>query len=826
MGKARGWARGRTEQAEGRGLRELALEEDRADACINGYPMNRAFFRLMLGVVLTGSLFAAGYDTARSIIEAADIMPVANTTGQGEANRPWLRIRGLYRVQSDPAARATERAAMVALRAKGYRLVCLLRWNPPDWSAVRPGKGPGARSPLDLREAFARGRALAEVYGDLVDVWEFDNEPDIAFFADNADVFAAYHKAVALGLGAGGAGTGFNVEGGKGGNGTDGMWKAGKAGSDVGTSGRSEGAEGEGSEELGARSEEQGAGSGERGARKALILMAAPGLPPGPHFEQLGRNGYFSYTEGFNFHYYGFARDFTGVYEQFRDAVGATGAGGGVIPRGATTETRRWPVFITEWGYSLLDGVEARTTEGRVRQWRFFQDVARQNERLGVAAPMAFLLPPYFEHNMKEFGLTMLPAPGAGGAGAVADGEFQAAGVTFRPEDFGAKALEPWMKGIGETWGKDGWAASPALAWLEANGRAAGKRRSRDWVVRTEKASPVVIDFIAGWATQVVKVCDGYFLCDMDYLDGPKLPRRLGRGTVVLYNFGTEAADVKLPWPAELLPMDAEGLVTGSWRLEPGERREVPVMASVDGDGYRPTEVALAAEVQVGGVSTLSRWASRFYPNPAGMLEAARRDFRFPPEAGAANRSRLERRPLAPEEPALRRDGRWLVTEGVAVEEIDGGWRFHITRFPGVGLRPAVAELPLPAGWHFELDEVFLFNYRLLDGPGAVELRWDHPDATRRRQTGNFGMIAEPYFRTTDGKLFSAGSRLSPTVRWGRFQHGAEAFGMRFLGRTTPPWRSEENQTAALVFFLRPSRLPAVLEVQDPHLARWTVGGR
>lgn len=720
--------------------------------------MRTAIFILGLGVGLTGvaNLGAASYDSAISGVQAAAIMPTVEGAGLAGRSGDWLRIRGLHQVEMDPVKRAAEREAMAALHTKGYQLSCLTRCDPAGWAGVRPGKGPGNRSPLDLREAFARGCELREAYGDLVDAWEFDNEPDILSFTGNADVFAAYHKAIALGLGLG--------------------------------------------------------REDSRREARALVLMAAPGLPPGPHFEQLGRNGYFSYTEGFNFHYYGFARDFTGVYEQFRDAVGASGsrAGGSVLPRGGVSETRRWPVFITEWGYSLLDGVEARTTEGRVRQWRFFQDVARQTERLGVAAPMAFLIPPYFEHNMKEFGLTMTSATG----------------LNFRPEHFGAKKAEPWMEGIGAKWGDAGWVASPALAWLEARAAEGGRRRVRDWVVRTEKASPVVLDFIAGWATQAVKACDGYFLCDMDYLNGKDLPRRLGRGTVVLYNFGTEAADVKLAWPVELLPLDAEGPLTGSWRLEPGERREVPVMASVDGDGYRLTEVSLAAEVQVGEARTMARWASRFYPNPAGMLEAARRDFRFGLEHTAANRRLVEHRSLAPEEPALRRDGRWLVTDGVAVEEIDGGWRFHLTRFPGVGMRPAVAELPLPTGWHFESDEVFSFNYRLLDGPGAVDLRWDHPDATRRRQTGNFGMIAEPYFRTTDGKLFSAGSRLSPSLRWGRFQHGAEAFGMRFLGRTAPPWRFEENQPAALVFFLRPSRLPAVFEVQDPHLARWTVGGR
>jgi len=383
------------------------------------------------------------------------------------------------------------------------------------------------------------------------------------------------------------------------------------------------------------------------------------------------------------------------------------------------------------------------------------------------------------------------------------------------------------MQGIGKKWGEQGWEASPALAWLESQAESAGKRRARDWVVRTEAPSPVVLDFIAAPATtQAVKANAGYYLRDMDFITGPEAPRRLGRGRIVLYNFGASPADVTLAWPAELLPTEAEGPLTESWRLEPGERREVEVVGSVEGDGFRPTEVSLMAEVRTGEVRTTSRWASRFYPFPGGMLEASRRDFRFAPEEAAANRRRLEKRSLAPEEPALRRDGRWLVTEGVAVEEVDGGWRFHVTGFPGVGVRPAVAELPLPSGWRLESGEVLCFRHRAIDGARAVELSWDHPDARRRRQTGNFGMIAEPYIRTTDGKLFSAGARTFPTAEWRRFQQGTETFGMRFLGRTTPPWRFEDNKPAALVFFMRPSRLPAVYEVRDPHVARWKAPAR
>ncbi len=49
--------------------------------------------------------------------------------------------------------------------------------------------------------------------------------------------------------------------------------------------------------------------------------MAPLALPPGPYLEGFLANDGLRYTDGFNYHYYGYAEDFTGVYEQFRAAV-------------------------------------------------------------------------------------------------------------------------------------------------------------------------------------------------------------------------------------------------------------------------------------------------------------------------------------------------------------------------------------------------------------------------------------------------------------------------------------------------------------------------
>ncbi len=252
-----------------------------------------------------------------------------------------------------------------------------------------------------------------------------------------------------------------------------------------------------------------------------------------------------------------------------------------------------------------------------------------------------------------------------------------------------------------------------------------------------------------------------------------------------------------------------------------GERREIAVEVRARADEFLPTSARLAAEVRSGGARTVARWATRFYAEPHGYVERTRDDFTFTAGATAKNRELLLARPHAPEEPALRPDGRWLVSEGMRVEETPEGWRLHVDHFPGVGLRPAVAELPLPPGWRMPEGAVLTYDHRLTPAEGAVELRSDDPDARRRRQTGVAGAIAESYIRTANGNLFSTVPRLSPTEEWQRYNQSGETLTMLFLGRTRMPWRFADNTPAALVFFVRPTQLPAVFEVRAPHVATY-----
>lgn len=783
---------------------------------------------LAIAVLLCASLAATsapgrdGFDTGAFPTELA-VMPGIVAGPSASPLGAWLRLRGFQNAPTQSGLVALEsagrqpaadriaevRAALAKLRSSGYRVACKLRWERVWPSGARPGPEWGNRAPLNLREAHARARALAETYGDLVDAWEFENEPDIGFFADNADVFAAYYKAVSLGL---------------------------SAGRPAGSPGRSR------------------------------VVMPALALPPGPYADQFFANGVLPYTEGVNLHYYGFSIDYADAHARLRERIET--APSASIPH--TTAMRRarplariartLPVFVTEWGYPRLDGHMAQTVEGRVRQWRHFRAIQLENERLGVAAPMAFYLPPCFEYAAKEFGLTMPPAERRaahfGFAAAAAPestgaGVFRAGGLTFTPADFGAPGAEPWMRRIGERVGDA--EASPALAWLTERAarpawekispraghfrsprRSAGPGFVGDWRAPAEPASPVVLDFAAGPDAVPVKAYVGYLLGLRRAGGWPPGGRpsgedwRTGAGTLILYNFGAAPAEVRLPWPEGMRPADETRAAESDLHLvlAPGERREIAVRLGVRGEAFAASELRLTADVRSGGAASDSRWAARVYPMPDGHAPGEGRAFDFDSATAARNRTWLLSRPRAADETTLENQGRWLASPGLRVEETATGWRFHVDAFPGVGMSPAVAELPLPDFWA-PWENGLLLGYEYRIWPASLELREpvlpDAPDAALRHQTGKAGDVMESYLRTRTGALYSTQPRLSPNASWARYQRPVESLTPSFAGRLAAPLRPERERPAALVFFFRPAGLPTTFEVRAASLAPWKI---
>ncbi len=262
----------------------------------------------------------------------------------------WIRLRGHPIPADQPELIADEVFALHQLSALGFKPVILLRWGEKTWqNGIRPGGG--QRLPHDLREAYQRAFAEGRVFGRTGAAFEFENEPDISFVQENPETYLAFLKACYLGVKAGGA-----------------MRDGGQR--TVGSKTVGGGADRDGYRQTVQPSDRGGAAipyrlplSAERRS-SPRVVMAPLALPPGPYFEQMVANGLFSYTDAFNYHYYGYAEDFAGVYRQFATAVnelgnvvgggggapppqGRGGGGGGPPPPPPTTgnrkaATRRW----------------------------------------------------------------------------------------------------------------------------------------------------------------------------------------------------------------------------------------------------------------------------------------------------------------------------------------------------------------------------------------------------------------------------------------------------------------------------------------------------
>jgi hypothetical protein len=706
----------------------------------------------------------AGLDTGTSAVGMLKLVE-ASPDWYGAGLHPWLRIRGIPD-PTNPAnevAVANERAALARLKQLGFRTMTFLRWDNAVWTAGIRGGG-GQRVPLDLREAYTRSLAYGRAYGAVTSL-ELDNEPDIAFVEDNPETYAAFLKTCYLGAkeGAREAANASNAH-------PASSWR---------NWGRS----------LRAWLRRNDRASG------PWVVMAPLALPPGPYLEQLVANGLFTATDAFNYHYYGYAEDFTGTYRQFESLVSEYAQHS---PH-AGARQKSLPVVLTEYGYGSLSDVTRDTVAGRVRQWSWFKSVGTQIETLRIEGPMAFYLQPYLETKAVEFGLTT-PAIGVSAAAAGnAPQHLRAGRVEYTAADFaegGAAAKEqPWMHSIGRKVGEHD--ATPALAWL-LDEATAHPYRAHDWRVPAVPASPVVIDFIATRGLAQIKRYTGSMLFN---IAGSVL--REGAGDVVLYNFSAHAVSGRLrseqPGTLRVAGLVPDGRVT----LAPGERRVLPITFSLETTRFARVPWSLRFE-PVDETISPAAYVTAFYPEASKMKETVVTRFTDAGPEIEPSRAAMEAVPLAREEVVAHREGRWHVTDGVSVTESkEGLWRFSIAAFPNGEPRPSVAELPLRGDFVFPDDAMMRFVFRLAEPAGA---------------TVENGRYCEAYFRTANGNLYQVWPRQYAIGAWSGYTEAKENYTMAFYGRANLPWRFRENRPVALVFRFRPGTAPAVYEVKDARI--------
>jgi hypothetical protein len=655
-----------------------------------------------------------GYDTGMDAATAAAqlVIPASPAVHTGL----FLRIRGVV----DPVSSGTvdvthERAALAALRRQGFRICVLLTASPGRW---RGGTRyfPGHQIPIDLREAYNWVARLSAAYSGLVDLWEIDNESDLGFVPENAETYVAYLKACRLGA--------------------------------------------------------------ERSASRSpcvvhsLVLMSSLGLPPGPYLEREIDNGLLSYTSGFNYHYYGYAQDFTGVYQQFERAVDD------LFPL-TKGPSKMLPVFLTECGDGMLGAREAGTVEGRMSQWRWFKKVDEQIRALRIGGPMMFVLRPYLERNLNEFGLEMPVSPR----------------LVFTSKNFGETVTAPWTRGIGQPYG-DG-IASPALAYLGFEDK---ERRytPQSWHIRAPTPSPIVIDFLGGRLMKVMKSYQGYSLLE-EHIEAD-----FGTGELRVYNFsnyviaghlelgGSVSVSLESNWESEI-------------ELKPQELRIFPARLAVSRKSWRGHPWSVTFVPNDSAVSA-SRFSTILYPDWGNARKTVLMTFNFAASQAGNSRTALLARPLADDEPQMELNGRWLVTNGIHVREETNIWEFDIDDLPRRSLRPAIAELPLPD--NFVVPENSFLRLALrCKSAGPTTARYAGLSAAK-------GGIMQVQFRTANGNLYEVWPRRSLLDEWQAYEECEGNFTMSFYGRANLPWRFRDNHPVSLVFSFWPRTLPVTIQVK------------
>lgn len=127
------------------------------------------------------------------------------------------------------------------------------------------------------------------------------------------------------------------------------------------------------------------------GNPEAEVLMPSLAFRPGRHALELVRNGALAYTDGWNWHFYGWAPEFRPVLAQQREFF--------------RLFSREFPVWITEAGWYPMPAALAHGPEQLARQAAFHERVAAEALAEGVDRHFVFALTAYAETG-HDLGLT------------------------------------------------------------------------------------------------------------------------------------------------------------------------------------------------------------------------------------------------------------------------------------------------------------------------------------------------------------------------------------------------------------------------------------
>ncbi|MFN0067919.1 MAG: hypothetical protein ACKVYV_09815 [Limisphaerales bacterium] len=127
------------------------------------------------------------------------------------------------------------------------------------------------------------------------------------------------------------------------------------------------------------------------GSPEAQVLMPSLAFRPGRYALELVRNGALGFTDGWNWHFYGWAPEFRPVLGQQREFFRLFG--------------REFPVWITEAGWFSMPAALAHKPEQLARQAAFHERVAAEAVAEGVDRHLAFALTAFAETGY-DLGLT------------------------------------------------------------------------------------------------------------------------------------------------------------------------------------------------------------------------------------------------------------------------------------------------------------------------------------------------------------------------------------------------------------------------------------